>query len=188
VGESGVPGCVPIPDPCDGLFCLGLEICRVNSHGMGYCGIHPCAHTICGPNTNCRYDRDTNSGICVPFEEIIEETCSQVRCSPYTQCSLNERSVPECVPICADVLCGRPLVCRINSTTRESYCGASPCRGFTCFNPKTECQYDPVIDGPRCGPIQTGPFDRCSPDPCPPDYRCTTNARGNAECLLLTVG
>ena len=178
--------CVGDPDPCDGFSCTGGDICRVNSRSrQPFCGITPCAFTLCFTNTACIYNSLTDSAICV---SIPVDACSNVQCPLGTTCEVNERSVAECVPICQDVLCGRPLVCRMNTTTQGPYCGFWPCLDFECEAPGTECRYDYETDGPVCLPTDVFSTDVCDSVVCPRNFRCIRNARGNAECLGLTVG
>ena len=185
VTTDGEASCVSI-DPCSGIFCSGGDICRINpTTRETFCGITTCAFTTCPANTRCEHNRETDSANCIPIDN---SRCDNVQCSPETRCVVNERSVAECVSLCERVLCGRPLVCRVNTTTRETYCGDWPCRNFDCPDPNTSCQYDWETDEPFCGPGFTGIPDVCDPNPCPLDHRCVRNSRGNAECLALTIG
>ena len=181
--------CVAPPDPCDGFRCNGGDICRVNQATQEpFCGIDFCTIISCAPHTRCNHDPLTDIVTCEQVISPLPDACTNVQCAPWTRCEVNERSVAECVSICSDILCGRPLVCRVNATTQEPYCGNFPCRNFRCVVPGTECQYDYETDGPRCSFVDNSPGDVCNPDPCPFDFECVRNTRGNAECLLLTIG
>ena len=181
--------CVAPPDPCDGISCSGGDICRVKQATQEpFCGVDLCTIISCAPNSRCNHAPLTDLVICEEVIISLPDACNNVQCAPWTRCEVNERSVAECAPICSDILCGRPLVCRINATTREPYCGNFACRNFRCTVPGTECQYDYETDEPRCSFVDNSPGDVCSPDPCPFNFACVRNSRGNAECLLLTIG
>ena len=182
----GEAECVRSNTRCNGILCSGGDICRVNpTTGEEFCGITPCAFTTCPTNTLCEYDPTTDRAVC---RDNGVDLCRDVRCDPFRRCEVQITATPACVPICRNILCGRPLVCRINSTTREPYCGDGPCRSFTCFNPQTECQYDAINDRPVCGPILTSVPDLCDPSPCPPNTQCVINSDSNPECRGIIRG
>ena len=183
--------CIGPSNPCDGFTCTGGDICRVNSNTqLPFCGVDFCTIITCALGTRCNHNPLTDTVSCDQIQPPpLFDVCSDVQCGLGRKCEENERSVAECVHICADILCGRLLVCRVNTTTQEPYCGLSACRNINCSIPGTRCVYDYETDGPICSTEDSTPTDVCNPIPCPRDYRCVRNTRGNAECLLLiTIG
>ena len=183
--------CIGPSNPCDGFTCTGGDICRVNSNTqLPFCGVDFCTIITCALGTRCNHNPLTDTVSCDQIQPPpLFDVCSDVQCGLGRKCEENERSVAECVHICADILCGRPLLCRVNTTTQEPYCGLSACRNINCSIPGTRCVYDYETDGPICSTEDSTPTDVCDPIPCPRDYRCVRNTRGNAECLLLiTIG
>jgi hypothetical protein len=56
--------CVP-EDPCEGVEC-GALMCRVEAGTRrSYCGLDPCTFTTCETGTECQYNRELDTAVCV---------------------------------------------------------------------------------------------------------------------------